>query len=61
MKEELLQAVNNRRAKVLQISLNIFNKLQSQTVKTLKLNSVIEQADQTDEGHVDSSKISENV
>ena len=40
MKEDLLNALNNRKGKVLQIALEIFNKVQDQSVKTVRLGDV---------------------
>lgn len=40
MKEQLLEAINNRKSKVLSITLNMFNKLQEKSLKTIKLNTV---------------------
>ena len=57
MKEDLLQAVNKRRAKVLTLALEIFNKVQDQTLNTTRLNSV----EKIDERHVEIEKINENL
>jgi hypothetical protein len=40
MKEDLLEAVNNRKSKVLQVTLEMFNNIQEKTLKTFKLNTV---------------------
>lgn len=40
MKEDLLHAINSRKAKVLKIAVEMFNKVQDQTLKTVKLSDV---------------------
>lgn len=40
MKEQLLEAINSRRKKVLNITLAMFNKVQEQQLKTVRLNTV---------------------
>ncbi len=40
LKEQLLEAVNKRREKVLGITIDIFNKVQQQELKTTKLSQV---------------------
>lgn len=40
MKEDLLEAINNRKGKVLQIALEIFNKVQDQSIKSIRLGDV---------------------
>lgn len=40
MKEQLMEAVNNRREKVLDLTLKIFNKIQDQSIKTLTFDSL---------------------
>lgn len=40
MKDELLTALNNRKGKVLTSALKIFNKVQDQTLKSVKLSTV---------------------
>jgi hypothetical protein len=42
MKEELFTALNNRKGKVLTSALKIFNKVQDQHIKSVKLNTVEE-------------------
>jgi hypothetical protein len=45
MKHDLLNAMNKRKSKVLQIAIGVFNKVQDLSFKTLKLNSVTETTD----------------
>ena len=40
MREELLQAINSRKGKVLASALKIFNKVQDQHLKSVKLSTV---------------------
>lgn len=40
MKEDLLHAINSRKAKVLKVAVEIFNKVQDQALKTVKLSDV---------------------
>ena len=57
MKEELLKAINARKGKVLQKALKIFNKVQDQHLKTLRLNSVQE----LNEAKVDPKTVNESL
>ena len=58
MKEELLQAINSKKGKVLASALKIFNKVQDQQLKSIKL-STVEELDT--ENIVDGSKVSESL
>ena len=40
LKEELLEAINMRKQKVLRVAIDIFNKVQDQTIKTVRLSTV---------------------
>ncbi len=58
MREELLQAINARKGKVLASALKIFNKVQDQQLKSVKLSTV---QDLETESIVDGSKVSESL
>lgn len=58
MREELLQAINTRKGKVLASALKIFNKVQDQQLKSVKLSTV---EDLETESIVDGSKVSESL
>jgi hypothetical protein len=40
LKEQLLEAVNKRKQKVLGVAIDVFNKLQEQNIKTVRLSTV---------------------
>lgn len=42
LKEQLLDAINNRKSRILHTAVQIFNKVQDQNIKTVKLSSVEE-------------------
>lgn len=56
MREELLEAVNSNKEEVLKIAIKIFNKVQDQNLKTVRLQTV-----DTSEGKVDPQQVQENL
>lgn len=44
MKQDLLEAINKRKQKVLQAAIGVFNKVQDLSLKSVRLNSVTEES-----------------